>query len=139
MEYIMRHYLAVYLLILFIFIVPVYADSHHPQEFLHSVKGTKDEGLQIYNHFCVNCHAVKPLIALGAPKIGDIADWRLRLKQGFSVLFEHTNEGFNAMPPRGGCFECTDKQLALALIEMVPKDAQKSLLIDLQDHKKYKQ
>lgn len=135
----MRGYLGVYLLILNVFAAPTYSDSHHPQEFLKSISGTKDEGEQIYNHYCVNCHAQKPLISLGAPRIGEQNDWKLRLKQGFDVLFLHTDEGFNAMPPRGGCFECSDRQLALAIVNMVPKDARKGLLNDLRDHKKYKE
>lgn len=134
----MRGYLGVYLLILFVFAAPTYSDSHHPQEFLKSISGAKDEGEQIYNHYCVNCHAQKPLISLGAPRIGEQKDWKLRLKQGFDVLFLHTDEGFNAMPPRGGCFECSDRQIALAMINMVPKEAQKGLLNELDDHKKYK-
>lgn len=134
----MRGYLGVYLLILFVFSAPAYSESHHPQEFLKSISGTKDEGEQIYNHYCVNCHAQKPLISLGAPRIGEQKDWKLRLKQGFDVLFSHTDEGLNAMPPRGGCFECTDRQIALAIVNMVPKEAQKGLLNELGDHKKYK-
>lgn len=79
------------------------------------------------------------MISLGAPEIGNERAWGARLKQGMEVLFKHTDEGFNAMPPRGGCFECTDKQLILAIIAMVPKQAQKGLLNNLLDHKEYKQ
>lgn len=105
--------------------IQVNANSHHPQEFLQSISGSKNEGEQIYQHFCVNCHAAKPLIPLGAPRIGEESDWKLRLKQGMDVLFKHTNEGLNAMPPRGGCFECTDKQLILSILFMLPKQAHK--------------
>ena len=55
-----------YFLILFIFIAPVNASTHHPQEFLKTISGTHSEGRDIYNHFCVNCHAEKPIIPLGA-------------------------------------------------------------------------
>lgn len=112
-------------LILLIFQITAYAESHHPQEFLQSISGTKNEGEQIYNHFCVNCHASKPLIPIGAPRIGEKDEWKPRLKQGIKVLFQHTNEGLNAMPPRGGCFECTDKQLMLAIQYMLPKEPEK--------------
>lgn len=101
------------------------ADSHHPQDFLQSISGSKDEGKQIYEHFCVNCHALKPIISIGAPRIGVESDWTLRLKQGMDVLFKNTDEGLNAMPPRGGCFECTDKQLMLAITFMLPKQEKK--------------
>lgn len=134
----MRVALSVYLLILFGFFSPVHAESHHPQEFLKKIGGAPDEGMQIYNHFCLNCHAEKPLINLGAPRIGHKEDWSNRLAQGFDILFQHTDTGFRAMPPRGGCFECSDKQLALAIISMVPEEDKKDLLNALQAHKKYR-
>ena len=96
------------------------AASHHPQEFLTSIQGKSDEGTQIVTHFCANCHAVKPLINLGAPRIGQKADWQIRLKQGLEKLFNHTAEGYHAMPPRGGCFECSDEQLKKAIRAMLP-------------------
>jgi cytochrome c5 len=130
--------LSIYKLILFMFIAPLYAGSHHPQEFLQVISGAKDEGEQIYNHFCVNCHAQKPLIPLGAPRIGEENDWKLRLKQDIGVFFKHTDEGFNAMPPRGGCFECSDEQLILAIVAIVPKKDKKVLLNQLLAYKKYK-
>lgn len=110
---------------LFLLNFQVKASSHHPQEFLHSLRGSKTEGKQIYTHFCANCHASRALIPLGAPRIGEDMDWKFRLKQGMDVLFKHTDEGFNAMPARGGCFECTDKQLMLTILFMLPKNVQK--------------
>ena len=98
---------------------PVFSASHHPQDFLKQISGAKDEGQQIVQHYCANCHAAKPIISLGAPKIGHQADWEPRVKQGIDVLFKHTDEGLNAMPPRGGCFECEDRQLLLAIKAMI--------------------
>lgn len=111
------------------------AESHHPQEFLQTIKGSKDEGRQIVNHFCISCHAVKPMIQLGAPKMNDNNDWGPRVKQGISVLLQHTEEGFNAMPARGGCFECTDEQLSLAILAMLPEPLKKEILNNHKDHK----
>ena len=116
----------------------VWAESHHPQEFLESIKGKKDEGSQIVQHFCISCHAAKPMIPLGAPRIAEEADWLPRVKMGIQSLLAHTEEGFNAMPPRGGCFECTDEQLVLAILAMLPENLKKAPLIDLKDHKKNK-
>ena len=134
----MRAHFSVYLLFLFGFISTSFASSHHPQEFLATIRGAKDEGAQIYQHFCVNCHAKNPKIPLGAPRIGEKSDWALRVKLGMDVLFKHTDEGINAMPPRGGCFECSDKQLELAIYEMIPKEALEGLLNTHGDHKKNK-
>ena len=110
---------------LFVFCISfvTYANSHHPQEFLNSVAGSKREGQQIVQHYCAVCHAEKPLIPLGAPRIGIEADWTTRLKQGMPKIFTHTSEGLNAMPARGGCFECSDEQLMLAIVAMLPASA----------------
>ena len=97
------------------------AASHHPEDFLQHIQGQPDEGQQIVAHFCSNCHAAKPLINIGAPRIGDDGDWELRMAQGLKVLFQHTAEGYHAMPPRGGCFECSDEQLNKAIRVLLPQ------------------
>lgn len=104
-----------------LFFQPSWSASHHPQDLLNSIVGSKTEGQQIVQEYCATCHAVKPLIQLGAPRIGDVSDWKPRLKQDLQQLFKHTDEGVNAMPARGGCFECTDQQLMLAILAMLPK------------------
>lgn len=98
----------------------VWSASHYPQEFLKQIAGADNEGKQIVQHYCANCHATKPIIQVGAPRIGISGDWAPRIKQGMDILFQHTDEGLNAMPPRGGCFECSDKQLMLAITAMLP-------------------
>ena len=110
----------IYGVLLYVFLMSsAHSKTHHPQEFLKKISGAKDEGAQIVQHYCINCHAEKPLISLGAPRIGVASDWVLRLKQGRRLLLQHTDEGLNAMPPRGGCFECTDEQLILSVAEML--------------------
>lgn len=94
----------------------LHAAQHHPQAFLDSIKGTPTEGEEIVKHFCSNCHAEHPLIPLGAPRIGYSKDWAERLKQDPKHLWQHTTEGFHAMPARGGCFECSDAQLKKAIL-----------------------
>ena len=47
-----------------------HANSHHPQEFLKKIAGKKQEGRDIVEHYCATCHAEKPLIPLGAPRMG---------------------------------------------------------------------
>lgn len=114
-----------FIFILFCNVTTVWASSHHPQDFLKSISGSPNEGEQIVQRYCANCHAPKPMIQLGAPRIGEKADWGPRIKQGIDTLFTHTDEGINAMPARGGCFECSDKQLMLAITAMLPEGGKK--------------
>jgi cytochrome c5 len=100
----------------------VSAASHHPQDFLTQISGSPHEGEAIVSHYCSMCHAEKPFIPLGAPRMGVLGDWLPRLKQGKLLLFQHTAEGVNAMPARGGCFECSDEQLRLAIAALLPQE-----------------
>ncbi|KTD51696.1 cytochrome c5 [Legionella quinlivanii] len=114
----------------------VWSASHRPQEFLQEIRGSSNEGEQIVEHFCATCHAAKPMINLGAPVIQQDEDWSLRVKQGFNLLFKHTEEGYGAMPSRGGCFECSDEQLKLAILAMLSLQIKKNLQNELEAHKK---
>ena len=116
------------------FVFQVVASSHHPEEFLNQISGKTNEGALIVEHFCVNCHAEKPMIPLGAPRMGVVGDWDPRVKPGFEVLLNHTTEGLNAMPARGGCFECTDEQLILAILEMLPDMTPLSFIPPIERH-----
>lgn len=113
-----------------------WALSHRPEAFLKKIQGTPTEGLEIYRHFCGTCHNSNPQIKLGAPRKGVLSDWDFRFKNGLNLLLDHTYDGYNAMPARGGCFECTDEQLILALIELVPDVFKKDIKINLKAHKK---
>lgn len=97
-----------------------YAASHHPQTFLAQVHGSAHEGEQIVQHYCALCHAATPQIPIGAPRMHVQEDWAWRIKAGLQQLFQHTSEGYQAMPARGGCLECSDEQLLLAIKAMLP-------------------
>ena len=118
----MRYCVFIVCAIACLFSIEVMAASHHPEAFLERIKDTPDEAEQIVQHFCSTCHALKPMIHLGAPRRGIAKDWLPRLEQGFDVLVKHTEEGLRAMPPRGGCFECTDAQLLLAIKALLPSE-----------------
>lgn len=110
-----------YIVMLFILQFPLHAATHHPETFLKSIAGQPDEGRLIFEHFCSTCHASNPEIQLGAPRIHQKQEWKHRVSQGWEKLFEHTDLGMGAMPPRGGCFECTDLQLNSAIRYMIEK------------------
>lgn len=89
--------------------------SHHPQEFVQGLKDDPHAGEKIYQQFCSNCHAQKPIIPVGAPAIGDEKAWVKRLSKGQKTLLENTLNGYGVMPARGGCFECSDEQIQMAI------------------------
>ncbi|ALO43603.1 c-type cytochrome [Pseudoalteromonas sp. SS15] len=73
-------------------------------------------GEQVYQVSCAACHGTG---ALGAPKTAD--DWAARLTKGRELLVEHAINGFNAMPPRGTCMDCSDEEIAAAVDFMTKK------------------
>ncbi len=69
-------------------------------------------GEDIVGSYCAACHSVG---VLGAPKIGDAADWAPRLDNGFDTVLANAIGGLNAMPPRGTCGDCTDEEISAAV------------------------
>jgi len=65
---------------------------------------------------CAACHDTG---ASGAPKLGDVAAWEPRVAKGIDVLHDHAINGFNAMPAKGLCFDCSDEEIAAAVDYMV--------------------
>ena len=66
-------------------------------------------GEKIYNTYCVACHGTG---AAGAPIKGQADAWTARIAQGEAQLLKHAIEGFNAMPARGTCADCSDDEMA---------------------------
>lgn len=94
---------------------------HHPNELIDQIKTSLEPEKEIYNAYCANCHAKEPLIEMGAPKFRHLLDWQVILKKDKALIFNNVNEGMNAMPPRGGCFECSDELLKKTIDYMLPK------------------
>jgi cytochrome c5 len=73
----------------------------------------------IYPKTCALCHANA---GTGAPLAGDAKAWEPRLAKGIDTLVTHATNGFNAMPPKGMCFDCTpDEFKALIQFMSTPK------------------
>lgn len=62
-----------------------------------------------YSRSCLTCHAVA---GSNAPLSQYGPHWAKRLKQGADVLLVHAREGYNSMPARGFCNDCSDEELA---------------------------
>lgn len=79
--------------------------------------GGARSGDDIVAKHCNACHGSG---VLGAPKIGDAADWKTRAdgKGGLDGLLKSAITGINAMPPKGTCNDCSDDELKGAIAKM---------------------
>ncbi|MDA9557750.1 cytochrome c5 family protein [Vibrio sp.] len=91
----------------------VYLVGSEPKEAVPS--GPRD-GASVYGTFCVACHASG---VSGAPKKGNADDWAPRIAQGKDVLKNHALNGFNAMPAKGTCMDCSDDEIVAAIEHMI--------------------
>ena len=73
-------------------------------------------GQSIYEAHCAACHDTG---AANAPKIKDKSAWASRLSKETSVLLEHVINGYNLMPPKGACLECSNTDLKKAVTYMI--------------------
>ncbi|MGL4829962.1 MAG: c-type cytochrome [Vibrio sp.] len=73
------------------------------------------DGATVYGTFCTACHSAG---ISGAPKTGNAADWGPRIAQGKDVLKNHALNGFNAMPPKGTCMDCSEDEIVAAIEHM---------------------
>lgn len=74
------------------------------------------DGGAIYNSVCMACHETG---AAGAPIRGDEAAWSARIEQGWDTLLDHSINGFNAMPARGGNPNLSDEEVAASTAYLV--------------------
>ena len=69
------------------------------------------DGKAVYETSCKICH--ESGIA-GAPQTRNAEDWEGRSSLWESVLFEHANKGYLAMPPKGGAEDASDYDVEAA-------------------------
>ncbi|RDV23971.1 cytochrome c5 family protein [Alteromonas aestuariivivens] len=82
-----------------------------------SGNGGARSGEVVYNAACVACHGAG---VLGAPKLHAAADWQPRLDaRSLDGLWQNALNGFNAMPPRGTCGNCSDDEIKAAIEYMI--------------------
>lgn len=92
---------------------------HYPLAFASHLKGDPHAGKKIYNEFCSACHANPPVVGVSAPLLGDRRRWQQLSTQGMDTLYSVVASGAGAMPARGGCFECSDAELRLAMVYLL--------------------
>lgn len=79
-------------------------------------------GKTVFESKCILCH--KNGVA-GAPRLGNKPDWAPRIKKKFSLLLKHVTMGYQAMPPKGACLECSISDLEIAIrymLEQLPSN-----------------
>ena len=81
---------------------------------LHSVRATYlARGKKVFDKTCALCHATGQL---GAPRLrNDGSNWEIRLKKGLPELYRNVMYGFNSMPIKGNCQNCSDEDLRAAV------------------------
>lgn len=76
-----------------------------------------ERGEKVYKNRCIACHLAG--MPGNAPKVGRSQQWRPRIEKGLTVLFRHSLEGFNAMPPKGGDENLSEGEIKDAVAFMV--------------------
>lgn len=79
-----------------------------------------NRGEKLYKTVCVTCHQQG---IVGAPKLGDKANWAPRIAQGIETLFTHSLYGFKGntgvMPPKGGQLQVPNEDIKAAVAYMI--------------------
>ena len=91
-------------------------DLHDIAVYLKTVKSTQppkpsltgNVGSNVYHAYCYACHDNG---AGGAPKFGDKKDWAPRIKKGIKTLYKNAIYGIGAMPAKGTCSSCSNKDI----------------------------
>ena len=71
-------------------------------------------GAQLYQDHCAACHHPSNVM-VSSPKAGSDRDWAPRLQKGLPALTQSAVEGFEAMPPKGNCENCTPSEIEAAI------------------------
>jgi cytochrome c5 len=73
-------------------------------------------GEAVFKQYCASCHGAPGIAA--APKLGDMAAWAPRLKEGFDGLYADLVKGKGAMAARGGApaDDVSDYELKRAMV-----------------------
>ena len=65
-------------------------------------------GEAVYNQGCAACHTAG---LAGAPMFANLDQWTDRTSKGLEVLTANAYNGYNAMPAKGMCIDCTQLEI----------------------------
>ena len=74
------------------------------------------DAAQIYSSGCAACHDAG---VAGAPVLGNADAWAPRAEKGKETLYSHAINGFNAMPAKGMCSDCSDEEIEITVDYML--------------------
>jgi cytochrome c5 len=90
--------------------------GHWAEPISRKTPAAEQSGKQIVQTHCFKCHEKGEG---GAPRVGDLAAWVPRAKEGFDVLVRSAINGHGGMPPRGAMANLTDTEIRAAISYMV--------------------
>ena len=65
-------------------------------------------GQAVYDQGCAACHTAG---LAGAPMLGNLAQWEERTSKGLELLTNNAYSGYNAMPAKGMCMDCSETEI----------------------------
>ncbi len=74
------------------------------------------DAVAAYQRSCLACHASG---AAGAPLLGDSEAWAVRTEKGMEAVMSNVVNGFNAMPAKGMCMNCSEANLRAIVDYMI--------------------
>lgn len=86
--------------------VKIQNEKENPLEIKEKNASKTPEG--IYKTFCISCHGSG---IAGAPKFADASSWGDRKNKGIKILTNNAIKGYNAMPAKGTCQDCSDDEI----------------------------
>jgi cytochrome c5 len=90
-------------------------------------------GRQVYLHACTICHQNGEMTA---PRIGNGANWTMRLKEsGLKALYKNAIDGYNSMPPKGACITCSENDIMSAVDYLLNESLSRSQWLDVEAKK----
>ncbi len=65
-------------------------------------------GEAVYNQGCAACHTAG---LAGAPMLANLDQWEGRSSKGLEMLTANAYNGYNAMPAKGMCMDCSELEI----------------------------
>lgn len=90
-----------------------------------AASGPPKSGKEIWEGTCSACHSTG---VLGAPKIGNKAEWGPRLTQGLKTLEDHALHGIRQMPAKGNNPALSDAEVIRAMEYMISQSGGAKLI-----------